>query len=272
MKKSLLRIVKFGGKSLSTPLLVQKAAALLAGDFRRNNRVVAVVSAQGSSTDSIVSQLQQLGQGNAKPQAWDLALSYGERLSAALVHSALLSANVQSKLYDPTGGEWPIVSDSHYGCASVDVERTRLLCRSLVEPCLEYMIPVIPGFVARSRDGKITTLGRGGSDLTAFVLARCLDADEVVKVTDVDGFYAGGRRVQKTSVDELRNNCSHSQKAPYERCDLLVAPAALEHFVFPTTLRIISHNAESLDAVGSVIYPARLVAGLPLGQAATRTI
>jgi len=259
MSRSILRIVKFGGKSLSTPALVQKAASLLAGDFARGNRVVAVVSAQGGSTDSIVLQLTQLsGQENAKqPQAWDVALSYGERLSAALLHSALVSANVQSKLYDPTGGEWPIVSDSHYGCASVDVERTRLLCRSLVEPCLEYMVPVIPGFVARSHEGKITTLGRGGSDVTAFVLARCLEADEIVKVTNVDGFYVGGKRVKEAGVDELRSSCHDFPFGVESRCRSLIAPAALEHLVFPTSLRIISHNAESLNSEGSVIYPGK---------------
>lgn len=260
MSKSLLRIVKFGGKSLSTPALVQKAATLLAGEFRQGNRVVAVVSAQGGSTDSIVSQLRVVSEGagnHPRPQSWDLALSYGERLSAALLHSALVSANVSSKLYDPTGGEWPIISDSHYGCASVDVERTRLLCRSLVEPCLEYMIPVIPGFVARSHDGKITTLGRGGSDVTAFVLARCLEADEIVKVTNVDGFYVGGKRVKEAGVEELRSSCVHSQGDAAGRCRSLIAPAALEHFVFPTVLRIVSHSSESINSEGSVIYPSR---------------
>jgi len=270
--KSLLRIVKFGGKSLSSPALVQKAAALLAADFRGGNRVVAVVSAQGGSTDSIVSQLSQLGPGNSKPQAWDLALSYGERLSAALLHSALACAGVQSKLYDPTGGEWPIESDSHYGCASVDVERTRLLCRSLVEPCLEYMIPVIPGFVARSHDGKITTLGRGGSDVTAFVLGRCLEADEIIKVTNVDGFYVGGKKVREAGVEELSKTCHSFAHDTQSRCRSLIAPAALSHLVQPTLLRIISHDSESLDAQGSVIYPAKSVAAVPLGLAATRTI
>jgi aspartate kinase len=256
MSKGILRIVKFGGKSLSTPALVQKAAALLSEDFKHGNRVVAVVSAQGGSTDSIVSQLSQLGQENAKlPQAWDVALSYGERLSAALLHSALVSADVQSKLYDPTGSEWPIVSDSHYGCAAVDVERTRLLCRSLVEPCLEYMIPVIPGFVARSHDGKITTLGRGGSDVTAFVLGRCLEADEIV--TNVDGFYVGGKRVKEAGVDELRSSCHDFSFGVESRCRSLIAPAALEHFVFPTVLRIVSHNSESINSEGSVIYPSK---------------
>jgi len=273
MSKSILRIVKFGGKSLATPALVQKAAALLASDFARGNRVVAVVSAQGGSTDSIVSQLTQLGgRENSKPQAWDVALSYGERLSAVLLHSALASAGVESKLYDPTGGEWPIVSDSHYGAATVDVERTRLLCRSLVEPCLEYMIPVIPGFVARSHDGKITTLGRGGSDVTAFVLGRCLEADEIVKVTNVDGFYVGGKKVRESSVDALRSSCHDFSHGVESRCRSLIAPAALPHLVFPTALRIISHNSESLDCQGSVIYPAKPVAALPQGLAATRAI
>jgi len=272
MSKNLLRIVKFGGKSLSSPALVQKAAALLAADFARGNRVVAVVSAQGGSTDSIVSQLLQLGPVNSKPQAWDLALSYGERLSAAFLHSALSSSGVASKLYDPTGCEWPIVSDSHYGEASVDIERTRLLCRSLVEPCLDYMIPVIPGFVARSHDGKITTLGRGGSDVTAFVLGRCLEADEVVKVTNVDGFYVAGKRVKDASVEELSRNCHSFAHDAQSRCRSLIAPAALPHLVQPTLLRIISHDSESLDCQGSVIHPAKPAASLPQGIAATRTI
>jgi aspartate kinase len=256
VSRGILRIVKFGGKSLGTPRLVARAADLLRKDAGKGNRLVAVVSAQGSSTDAILSQLCALCKASQRPQAWDLALSYGERLSAALLHSALLARQVDSRLYDPTGGEWPIVSDSRFGLARIDFGRTRLLCRSFVEPCLDYMLPVIPGFVARSHDGKITTLGRGGSDLTAFVLARCLGADEVVKVTDVDGFYVEGKRVECSSAESLKAGRGAAPEAGYAKCRSIVQPAAIEHFVPPTVLRIISHKSESLDANGSKICPA----------------
>ena len=251
---AITRIVKFGGKSLSTPSLVAKAADLVADDFAEGNRIAVVVSAQGNATDSIVSQLQCVSSTRKAHQSWDLALSYGERLSAAILYGALQSRGVACKLFDPSSQDWPIISDASFGGASVDLGRTCGLCNGL-DAALDYVVAVLPGFVARTADGKITTLGRGGSDLTAFLLARCLRADQVVKVTDVDGFYMDGKRVEHSDAATLARHCCRRGSSAYERFGSLVQPAAFEHFVAPTVLRIISHRSASLDAEGSTILP-----------------
>ena len=252
------RVVKFGGKSLCTPKLVAKAADLIAADFAAGNRVAVVVSAQGNATDAIVSQLSEVSSSISparKPQqAWDLALSFGERLSAAVLYSALQSRGVPCKLYDPSAQDWPIISDACFGDASVDLERTHRLCNGL-DAALDYVVAVVPGFVAKTAENKITTLGRGGSDLTAFLLARCIRADQIVKVTNVDGFYLDGKRVANSDAATLCMHCSKPDSKAYSRFNSLVQPRALEHFCHPTVLRIICHQSESLDAEGSTILP-----------------
>ena len=128
------------------------------------------------------------------PRSRDLILSFGERLAAPIVAAAIRKRGIASR--DLTGGQAGIVSDRSFGEAIPDVKATRRgVIRALLKPIAEGEVPVVAGFLARTRDGDVTTLGRGGSDYTATIVANAIHADEVWIWTDVDGIMTGDPRV-----------------------------------------------------------------------------
>jgi aspartate kinase len=109
---------------------------------------------------------------------------HGERLSAEIVAGALKSLGVPAAVVERD----PIATDSSFDGAEVDAAETRSRCSRFVAPLLEGgAVAVVPGYVGRSPDGLETTLGRGGSDLSATVVGRALEAGEVWIMSDVDG-------------------------------------------------------------------------------------
>ena len=124
--------------------------------------------------------------GEITPRARDLLLSFGERLSALLMHAALSESGIESTWL--TGWDAGIVSDNSFGEAKPIHELSSKLVKGRLQPLLaKNIVPVVTGFIAGTLDGTITTLGRGGSDYTATLLAKYLDADEVRLYTDVPG-------------------------------------------------------------------------------------
>jgi aspartokinase/homoserine dehydrogenase 1 len=123
----------------------------------------------------------------------DFVVSRGERLSARIVAAALESAGVRARYVDAAT---LIRTDSHFGHASPDYSRTDRAIRRTIRPLLARgIIPVVPGFIGGSPAGDVTTLGRGGSDLTATLLARALGASRVSLWKDVPGFLTADPRV-----------------------------------------------------------------------------
>ncbi len=128
--------------------------------------------------------------GELSPRSKDMILSAGERLAAPIVSAELQQHGLKSRVY--TGGEVGIVTDGAFGEAYPDMKTTRRnVRRTLLRRLSNGEVPVITGFIARTNEGEITTLGRGGSDYTATIIASALDADEVWIWTDVDGIMTG---------------------------------------------------------------------------------
>jgi aspartate kinase len=184
-----LLIVKFGGSSLSNPKRINLAVESVALEYARGNRVVVVVSAVGNTTD----QLLQLTNGGAELVETDKddILAMGERTSARIFAASLKSRGMQARYYDPSDRDWPIITDNNFQNANPlkinSIKRIRRYLKPVVD---DGMIPVIGGFIGRTRDGRISTMGRGGSDTTALLLAMALEADEVVLVTNVRGILS----------------------------------------------------------------------------------
>ncbi|GIU72605.1 MAG: aspartate kinase [Candidatus Nitrosocaldaceae archaeon] len=132
--------------------------------------------------------------GEVTPRSMDYIVSFGERLIAPIVASALNDAGIKSEAF--TGKDAGILTDSTFGEAIPLMDTTRLRVKKNLEPLLkEGIIPVVTGFVAADQYGHITTLGRGGSDYTATILADALDADEVWLMTDVDGLMTADPKI-----------------------------------------------------------------------------
>ncbi len=138
----------------------------------------------------------------------DEILAMGERTSARLMMSALNSKDMEAVLVDPESDLWPIYTNSRHGDAEPDILETRQAIQERILPLInENKVIVFPGFLGKDKDtGKITTLGRNGSDTTAVLLGNCLDASEVILVKDVEGVYSyDPKKVGKsaTLIDHL---------------------------------------------------------------------
>jgi bifunctional aspartokinase / homoserine dehydrogenase 1 len=131
--------------------------------------------------------------GEATPRALDAISSLGERLAARLLSAAIQSTGLPSQAVDATQ---IIVTDEQFQSAHPDLKATAQKTRYLLDPLLSQgIIPVVTGFIGGTRDGVITTLGRGGSDFSAAIIGSVLPADEVWIYTDVNGVMTADPRL-----------------------------------------------------------------------------
>ncbi|UCE17028.1 MAG: aspartate kinase [Candidatus Bathyarchaeota archaeon] len=132
--------------------------------------------------------------GELTPKSKDYVLSFGERMSTLIVWGALRDLGLNVQYF--TGKDAGIVTDSNFGEARPLIKVTLHEVKQKVEPLLEKgIIPVVTGYIAANQDGEITTLGRGGSDYTATIIAAALEADEVWIWTDVDGLMTSDPKI-----------------------------------------------------------------------------
>jgi len=234
-------VVKFGGKALSTPWKIKKAAESVKLSREQGHSIVVVVSALESTTDRLKILCDFFSSSCADS---DTILSHGELLSARVFSIALKQLGISTHLFTPGFGDWPILTDSVFGKASILSESNDMI-RSLTAPLLDSKVPVFPGFIGKDKRGNITTLGRGSSDLTLFYLAHCLNADEVIKVTDVEGVYDESGKICETLT--LRD-FNRIQKKSW-----IILPKAIEYFGNGPVIKVISHKHGRLDAPGTVI-------------------
>jgi len=184
--------VKFGGADLSNGEKIRKAAEIvLKANFKE---VVVVVSAMGNTTDNLVEIISHLGKISDKDYA-DI-LSMGERTSARIFCSALKALGADAVYIEPDHEEWPIITDSNFRNAKPDIHETCMRVQKYMEPLLSSgKIVVICGFLGKDKNGNITTLGRGGSDTTALLLANCLRAEEVLLVKETEGVLSADPKI-----------------------------------------------------------------------------
>jgi len=181
-------VVKFGGASLADGEKIKSAAKAVADELKKRSRIVVVVSAMGKTTDALLDAAYAAAEGRLSPEEVDDVLSMGERTSARIFASALRSEGIKPEYFDPAEENWPLATDEAFTNARPNLTVSQGLIERHIQPLLdEGVVPVVPGFVGKTRNGAITTLGRGGSDTTAFVLARALHADQVILVTSAEG-------------------------------------------------------------------------------------
>jgi aspartate kinase len=165
------------------------------------------------------------------PRTLDAISSLGERLSAPLVAGAVRELGLQSEAVDATE---VIITDGFHGGAEPLMDRTREECEVRLLPLLEKgIVPVVTGFIGASTEGKLTTLGRGGSDYSATILGAAMNADEVIIWTDVDGVLTADPRL----VPEARTIPVISYR---EAAELAFFGAKVLH---PKTLKPVMHAA-----------------------------
>lgn len=211
-----LIVAKFGGTSIGNGKRIRKAAQSIVNAYMEGKKVVVVVSAINKTTDDLVAIADEsIGKEVTEKQLAEI-LSMGERTSIRVFSSVLESLGVKSEYIDPSHDLWPVITDDNYGKAQIDFERTEEQSQGLLGLLEQGIIPVICGFLGRTENGEVTTLGRGGSDVTAFLLGHCLKADNVIIVTDVDGVMSTDPRkineaekLDYISVEEMRDLATH---------------------------------------------------------------
>ena len=211
-----LIVAKFGGTSIGNGQRIRKAAQSVVNEYMSGKKVVVVVSAINKTTDDLVAIADEcIGKEVTEKQLAEI-LSMGERTSIRVFSSVLESLGVKSEYIDPSHDLWPVITDDNYGKAQIDFERTEEQAQGLLGLLDQGIIPVVCGFLGRTENGEVTTLGRGGSDVTAFLLGHCLNADNVIIVTDVDGVMSTDPRkineaekLDYISVEEMRDLATH---------------------------------------------------------------
>ncbi len=156
------------------------------------------MSAVGRTTE----RLLELAKGTGKIHNTDKddILAMGERTSARIFAASLKSRGIQARFFDPSDRDWPLITDDKFSNANPVRNITAQRIRRYVKPLLtEGIVPVIGGFIGRTRDGRVSTLGRGGSDTTALLFASALEADEVILVTGTEGIMTADPKIVSSS-------------------------------------------------------------------------
>jgi len=198
-----LIVQKYGGTSVAGPERVKKVARRIIMTKKKGNRVVIVVSAPGDTTDRLIATAQQITD-SPPDREMDMLLATGEQMSIALLAMAINALG--EKAVSLTGGQVGIVTDETFTKARIKKIDTKKITRELNKD----KIVIVAGFQGITADRDITTLGRGGSDLTAVALASVLKADQCEVYTDVSGVYTAdprivpdAKKIDRISYDEM---------------------------------------------------------------------
>ncbi len=196
MQTSKTIVVKFGGSSLADHERLLKAVVAVVNEAKKGTKIAVVVSAMGKTTDVLMTTAKNTSNGKLQKHELDDILSMGERTSVRIFAAALRNNGVDACYFDPMDNKWPIITDDSFQNANPILKECDKNIKECILPLVEKgTIPVIAGFVGKTKDGKITTLGRGGSDTTAFIIAQGINANQVVLVTDADGIMSGDPKI-----------------------------------------------------------------------------
>ena len=189
----MLIVQKYGGTSLENRERIESAARRMADLARQGHRVVAVVSAQGDTTDMLIEKASEVNRRGSQREM-DAYLAAGEQMSAGLMTMAIGALGYPA--VSLTGWQAGIQTDGVHGNARIlDIDTRRIR-----EELEKGKIVVVAGFQGLDPAGDITTLGRGGSDTTAVALAAWLKADKCQIFTDVDGVYDRDPRLYPDAI------------------------------------------------------------------------
>ena len=247
-----LIVVKFGGTSVGDGSRIKKAAQSVVNEYMKGNQVVVVVSAVNKTTDELIGLSNDaIGAGLTDKQKAEI-MAMGELTSARLFSATIESLGVKSEFIDPYNDLWPIITDSNSLEAKIDFKSTNIKAEGIRRLINQGIIPVICGFLGKGPSGEITTLGRGGSDITAFLIGHCLEANEVIIVTDVDGVMStdpnkieNAKLLDEISVEEMRDLATHGAQ--------VLHPHALKYKDPLITAKIINFEHGDLTSKGTRI-------------------
>ena len=197
------KVLKFGGTSVGTSERIQHVAKIIKKEQSLGNKIIVVVSAMAGSTNELIKLSKEISEEFNKREM-DVLLSSGEQVTSALLSGALTEIDLKAKSW--LNWQIPILTEGeHTNSRIININ---------VEKINKYLdengVAILPGFQGISKNGDITTIGRGGSDASAVAIAKIFNADTCEIYTDVDGVFSTdpnkipvAKKIEKISYDEM---------------------------------------------------------------------
>ncbi len=233
--KFMILVMKFGGSSVANTKRIMNVANIIKSKIEEGYKPIVVVSAMGRTTDSLLNLAYEISNNPPKREV-DMLISVGERISMALLSIALNKIGIPSRSF--TGSQVGIITENRFNNARIiEVKLNRVI------DCLKNNeVPIVAGFQGVSIEKEITTLGRGGSDLTAIAIAIELNKKfgnvRCEIYTDVDGVYAidprikNSKKFDKIPFDMLIEMASFGAKVMHSRAVSLSAKFNFPFYIY----------------------------------------
>jgi len=205
-------VLKFGGTSVGSIDRIKKVANIIGSYKKKNIRVIVVSSAMSGTTNDLIKKTKELSN-NFDPAEYDVLLASGEQVACALIAGRLRHDGYKARSW--MSWQLPILTDGLYGVSRINkINKDKIL-----KFIKTGGIPIITGFQGINSDNRITTLGRGGTDASAIMLAKFFNANACDIYTDVDGVYTTdprnhpkAKKINKISYDEMLEMASLGAK------------------------------------------------------------
>lgn len=249
-----MKIIKFGGTSLQTPTLINNAINIV-NSFQ--SKVVVVISSIGRkgfpyATDTLIDSLKG---SYLSLKEMDRLLSLGETYASLLFSNELNKRHING--YSLSFKEIGINCNKNYSCGDV-ISLNKEKLKSFFN---KYQVVIIPGFIAKSNEGEVITLGRGTSDYTAIIIAKMLEEKEVILFKDVDGIYptiqyplTRLKCYEKLSYDEMISLCDISylivNRKAIEESKKSQINIVIKNFIINDNQTLISNQSSGRKVVG----------------------
>ena len=198
------KVLKFGGTSVGTIERIQHVANIVQKEHLAGNHVIVVVSAMSGKTNELISLSKKISEDFVKRE-FDVLLSSGEQVTSALLAGALVKLRINAKSW--LNWQIPILTEGEHANARIINMSIKKINDFLNN---QKGVAIIPGFQGISKNGDITTIGRGGSDATAVAVAKLFNAESCEIYTDVDGVFSTdpnkipvAKKIDKISYDEM---------------------------------------------------------------------
>ncbi len=196
------KVLKFGGTSVGTVDRIQHVAKIIKKECTAGNKIIVVVSAMAGQTNNLISLSESISKDFNKREL-DVLLSTGEQVTCALLTGALIELKLNAKSW--LNWQIPILTEGeHTNSRIINMNITK------INSFINEGVAVVPGFQGISKNGEITTIGRGGSDASAVAFAKLFNADSCEIYTDVDGVFSSdpnkipvAKKIDRISYDEM---------------------------------------------------------------------
>ena len=204
--------LKFGGTSVGSIEKIKSIANIIKKKHKEGNEIIVIVSAMSGVTNDLVKKSKSISK-NFDNMELDVLLSAGEQISSSLLSGAIINLGLKARSW--LGWQIPIITDKNYNAAQIKNIETKEILKFLSKKG----IAIISGFQGISVENRITTLGRGGSDLSAVAIAKFFNADSCEIYTDVEGIfttdpsmYKKAKKIDKISYEEMLEMASLGAK------------------------------------------------------------